>query len=605
MVQPPNRATTLRRSSLSCCLASLLLAAAAAAQSPPPEVDRSAWETGWHVVRPGDTLEGLAHRFLGSEDHWRELARINPDVANPHFILPGQRVRIFLDRPTPQPSAQIVALSRRVEERPQPVPWRTAGEGDVLLERDSLRTYANSSAGLRFDDGAALTLNADSLVFIRRQAPPTAAGQGRKEIEIELGQADVASAPAAPLGGEIEVVVGGARGSGRAEPGKPLRTRARKTGDATAQFMVYEGTGTVSAAGSKVELAAGSGTTVPPQAAPGPAEPLLPAPTGLSPGPGQELEVDDPALSWNAVPGAAHYLVESCRDAACGAVLERQSGLTATSTRLASPDLGALYWRVTAVAASGLDGFPSPIQPLQAVAALPLPPPVVRLAAPGSSSPSATSCFAAPPELAVTALDAKGNALRWTPLLDGRELAPEAWTAMWPGEHEVSARAVDPRGRSVSSPPVAFAFDPSAPWLDLTAAGASPPEATEKKSRAKAREAPVPACDSGLEVRDPATGWIPVPCATNAVPVAARVAVTSEQPAVELRTTGRALELGGMRVSAGEALRLAAWDVGCGPAEIALAISPSPYTAGAMQLGAEVADRAGNRRSLGWRLTGR
>ena len=40
-------------------------------------VDKSDWETGWHVVRPGDTLEGLAQQFLGSNTLWRELHLLN------------------------------------------------------------------------------------------------------------------------------------------------------------------------------------------------------------------------------------------------------------------------------------------------------------------------------------------------------------------------------------------------------------------------------------------------------------------------------------------------------------------------------------------------
>jgi hypothetical protein len=52
------RATLLFLAGIATCIATT------GAQAPSP--DRSAWESGFHVVRPGDTLEGLAERFLRS-----------------------------------------------------------------------------------------------------------------------------------------------------------------------------------------------------------------------------------------------------------------------------------------------------------------------------------------------------------------------------------------------------------------------------------------------------------------------------------------------------------------------------------------------------------
>ena len=57
-------------------------AGAANAQSPP----QPGWEEGWHVVRPGDTLEGLAARWLGSTTHWRELALLMSQKLRLAFI---------------------------------------------------------------------------------------------------------------------------------------------------------------------------------------------------------------------------------------------------------------------------------------------------------------------------------------------------------------------------------------------------------------------------------------------------------------------------------------------------------------------------------------
>jgi DNA-binding SARP family transcriptional activator/LysM repeat protein len=45
------------------------------------------------TVRPGDTLSGIAERFLGDASRWPEIARLNRDVIeNPDLIFPGQRL---------------------------------------------------------------------------------------------------------------------------------------------------------------------------------------------------------------------------------------------------------------------------------------------------------------------------------------------------------------------------------------------------------------------------------------------------------------------------------------------------------------------------------
>src|ERR1700686_5498404 len=74
------------------------LVPAARAQSGPtpaaPAKPAAAGETVWHIVRPGETLEQIAARYLGSVQRWKDLQRINPGIADPNRIEPGQRVRL-------------------------------------------------------------------------------------------------------------------------------------------------------------------------------------------------------------------------------------------------------------------------------------------------------------------------------------------------------------------------------------------------------------------------------------------------------------------------------------------------------------------------------
>src|SRR5665647_3278 len=51
-----------------------------------------------YVIRQGDTLWGLSERFIKDPYYWPEMWSNNGQVTNPHFIYPGQKVRIFPDR---------------------------------------------------------------------------------------------------------------------------------------------------------------------------------------------------------------------------------------------------------------------------------------------------------------------------------------------------------------------------------------------------------------------------------------------------------------------------------------------------------------------------
>jgi hypothetical protein len=48
-----------------------------------------------HSVVRGDTLWDLSQRYLGSPWYWPKVWSYNPEIANPHWIYPGNRVRFF------------------------------------------------------------------------------------------------------------------------------------------------------------------------------------------------------------------------------------------------------------------------------------------------------------------------------------------------------------------------------------------------------------------------------------------------------------------------------------------------------------------------------
>lgn len=67
----------------------LFSAAAVAADQEKPTI---------YVIKQGDTLWGLSERFIKDPNYWPQMWAKNKQITNPHFIYPGQQVRVFPDR---------------------------------------------------------------------------------------------------------------------------------------------------------------------------------------------------------------------------------------------------------------------------------------------------------------------------------------------------------------------------------------------------------------------------------------------------------------------------------------------------------------------------
>lgn len=64
----------------------------------PLPVLAAAEEPTIYVIQKGDTLWGLSERFLNDPYYWPNLWARNPAIGNPHFIFPGDRLKIYPDR---------------------------------------------------------------------------------------------------------------------------------------------------------------------------------------------------------------------------------------------------------------------------------------------------------------------------------------------------------------------------------------------------------------------------------------------------------------------------------------------------------------------------
>src|SRR6185369_11533031 len=63
-----------------------------------------------YVIKQGDTLWGLSERFIRDPEYWPDMWSKNGQVTNPHFIYPGQKLRIFPDRIEFVPKEQTEAV---------------------------------------------------------------------------------------------------------------------------------------------------------------------------------------------------------------------------------------------------------------------------------------------------------------------------------------------------------------------------------------------------------------------------------------------------------------------------------------------------------------
>lgn len=461
-------------------LAVLLVAAPGAARGQVGEqpAPRAGDRVGVHVVQPRENWQTITERYLGTSALWPENWRLNPGLADPHLLRPGQRIRVILHREIPHRSADLRRVERRVDKKLEPEPWEAAHIGDRLKERDGLRTHERSSGELVFDDGSRLVVTEQSLLFLR-EARRDLAGVSRESVEIVEGQADVEVRPATRPA-RIEIVMGDA--TARPEPvgGAAATARTRRAGQGDAQVMVYGGRSSVAAAGATVSVPQGMGTSVPPGAPPSPPERLLAAPSPVSPAAGSRWDFANPLFEWRPGKDALSYTVEACLDDDCGRLALRATGITGASWVPERLPVGDLYWRVTAVARSGLDGYPSRAVPLTITSdRRDVEPPVVAVAVEGRGlveSATVARLGAGAALRFVARDDASGVArvrYRWD---EGgwREYGSPVRVPAGGGAHVLHVEAVDRLGRTSALPPITVDLDETAPEAPEPVGGARP-----------------------------------------------------------------------------------------------------------------------------------
>jgi len=83
---------------------------------------------GTHTVKQGDTLWDISSNFLQDPFQWPKLWEMNPQIANPHWIYPGQSIHLSLPAGLTGGKPQEVV----VEEKPKEVVAEAKPEEEVI-----------------------------------------------------------------------------------------------------------------------------------------------------------------------------------------------------------------------------------------------------------------------------------------------------------------------------------------------------------------------------------------------------------------------------------------------------------------------------------------
>ena len=144
-----------------------------------------------YTVVKGDTLWDISARFLSNPWYWPEIWHVNPQVANPHLIYPGDRLAlVYIDgkpRITKVASNDVVKLSPEVRSTPidTPIPAIPLDAISSFLTDTRIVTPEELSGApyvLEGEDGRIIT-GAGDRVYARGQKPAEKVGIFRRTKE--------------------------------------------------------------------------------------------------------------------------------------------------------------------------------------------------------------------------------------------------------------------------------------------------------------------------------------------------------------------------------------------------------------------------------------
>jgi hypothetical protein len=151
---------------------------------------RAADELWQYRVQTGDTLIGVRDRLMVPGADWQVLQRINL-VPNPRQLVPGSSLQIPVQLLRQQAlTAEVVHTHGEVQVQRAGAAFQALTGGQVLAVGDVVRTGAQSSAVLRFADGARVMMRPDSLLKIERSVKLGNSEVVDTQLRLESGSVD-------------------------------------------------------------------------------------------------------------------------------------------------------------------------------------------------------------------------------------------------------------------------------------------------------------------------------------------------------------------------------------------------------------------------------
>ncbi len=225
------------------CLIPALFAAA------PPiseSAGRSTHELQSVSVMPGDTLWGIAEKYLKDPSRWDEIVKHNPQLSGDITVaLPGMtlKIPIRLIKKNLLAARLIEKVNKVLFRKKETAKWSKASKNMQLYRDDAVRTLANSQARVKFLNTDLLSLGPNSMAILKPLD---------KDYNVELKSAGTYL-------GTAKVLTATAKISPKTRDTKYLATVGK---DLSTVVEVLRGRADVEAEGKTVEVSEGMRTKI-------------------------------------------------------------------------------------------------------------------------------------------------------------------------------------------------------------------------------------------------------------------------------------------------------------------------------------------------------
>ena len=156
------------------------------------------------TIEQGDTLTGLAQRWLAEPKRWPELQRHNK-IQDPHRLVPGSAlaipVALLREKPADVTVSSVSGQARKADGTP-------LAAGERLREGASIKTADDGYVTIQLVDGSTLKLQSKSDLTLERarRLPGSEATEAR--FKMQAGQAEVKFKPGAEKASRFEIRTG-------------------------------------------------------------------------------------------------------------------------------------------------------------------------------------------------------------------------------------------------------------------------------------------------------------------------------------------------------------------------------------------------------------